>query len=314
MPSFIPQPGETHEVDLRDLADHPLLASIPTWPRDCAEFASLKDSIAERGLDYDILVTTAFEIVDGRNRRNAIATLGHQRGCRRGAIRCRFVDQADAASIIVATLGNRRHLTKGALAYLLAPMFDAVIAESKERRVRNLPNVAVGKVAAVMAGQAVAPESPLSGLSAAKTAEEVAAQMGLGRSLYMQALQLHRMFVKAGAEVRAKYEPRLLGPWQDEHGEWHEPVGLGYMINGITAILENKAEENLGKRNEHDRLFLGNLGKLSLHWDSATPEQRAQIKGKLFDTFRVWPAELVEQIAAVARKAASEQAKQTVGA
>ena len=309
MPSFIPKPGDTHEVDLRDLSDHPLLASIPTWPRDCADFGSLRDSVAERGLDYDLLATTAFELVDGRNRRNVVATLGGIKGCRPGHVRVRFVESADAASVIVAALGNRRHLTKGALAYLMAPMFDAVLAESKARRQRNL----VADPAARASGAAFAETAPSAG--SAKNAAEVAAKMGLGARLFEQAMQLHRLFVKAGAEARATYEPRLLGPWQDEHGEWNDPVGLGYMINGITALIDGeKIEAELGKRNEHDRLFRLGVEKLRHQWDKSTPAQRAKIRAELQAELLKSPAELVNLFLDSARAAAREQAKQAVGA
>lgn len=307
MPSFIPLPGETHDIELRELSDHPLLAPIPTWPRDSAEFGGLVESIRDHGLDYPLLVDTSFQVVDGRNRRNAIAVLGGLGGARATRVPCKFVAREDAASIIVSCLANRRNLSKGALAYLCAPMFDTVLAESKARRVANLRRNGTLK------GDAV-PDSPVSGLSA-KSADELAAQMGLGRSLFMQAMQLHRLFVKAGAEARAKYEPRLLGPWLDEHDEWNEPVGLGYMINGLTALIEGKAstEQALARRNEHPRLFEQSLGKLTLHWEKAAPEQRIAIREKLRDQISKWPEELIAVVAESAGAAKRERARLAVG-
>jgi hypothetical protein len=292
MPTFIPTPGETHELDLRDLTDHPLLGSVPVWSREDARFQALVESIREHGLDYELLVDTEFRIVDGRNRRNALSVLGAR-------ARVRFVEKADAASIVVASLINRRHLTKGALAYIAAPMLDEVISESKARRLTNLRR----------SGQARGPQSletPLSGVSG-KTASELATQMGIGHTLFEQAIQLRKMFMKAGKEAREKYEGRVIDDWQDETGEWHPPVGLGYMINGLNDLIEGNAAKQLGKRNEHDRLFIGSLSKLSLHWDQANPEQRRGITEGLKRTLLAFPAELVAEIAEIAKKTASEQ-------
>jgi len=312
MPSFIPLPGETHDIELRELSDHPLLAPIPTWPRDSAEFGGLVESIRDHGLDYPLLVDTAFQVVDGRNRRNAIAVLGGLGGARATRVPCKFVAREDAASIIVSCLANRRNLSKGALAYLCAPMFDAVLAESKARRVANLRQN--GKLAGD--AQVVGNVDPLLSRGSVKSAIDVAVQMGIGRALYEQAVRLHRMFAEAGPEARAKYEPRLLGLWQDEDGEWNDPVGLGYMINGVRSLLDGKAstEESLAKRNEHPRLFEQSLGKLKLHWEKAAPEERNAIRERMRQEIVSWPVELVEMLQDTARAASRELAKQKVEA
>ena len=197
MPTVIPIAGEIHDLDIRDLTDHPLLSSIPIWDRTSAEFVALVESIRDRGLDYELLVDVELRIIDGRNRRNALATLGRP-------ARCRIVEKEDATSIVVASLINRRHLTKGALAYLAAPMFDAVISESKARRLRNLRDNDPARSPSAI--------DPALNAGSAKNAGELATQIGVGLRLFEQAMQLHRLFTKAGAKARAKYECRVLGP------------------------------------------------------------------------------------------------------
>lgn len=302
MPTFIPSPGEIAEIDLRDLADHPLLNGIPTWDRDSAEFAALLESIRERGQDYDILVDTELRVVDGRNRRNALRVLGRR-------ARCRFVEGSEAATIIVSSLVNRRHLTRGAIAYLVAPIFDDVLAESRRRRTSNLLRYSDSRAQnfadrASAEAPMVGSESALSALSV-KTTADIAARLGIGERLYDQALKLRRLFDQMGHEVRIKYEPRILGPWVDDDGEVQDPVGLGYMINGLTALLADQARpRQLGKRAEHDRLFIGFLPKLGLHWQKANDEQKAVIAARLKAEAMKWPEDMREGFARAIRDAA----------
>jgi hypothetical protein len=267
-----------------DLAEHPLLSHIPVWSRNQAEFIALTESIRERGLDYPVLIDAEHRIIDGRNRRNACAVL-------KRPVECRQIAAGDAASVIVASLVNRRHLTKGALAYLSAPLFETVLDESNARRLANLKQ---GR-----------PETALSAVSV-KTADDVAAQLGISLRLFEQALKLRRMFEEAAPEVRQTYEPRILGEWQDEAGEWQDPVGLGYMINGLTSLLTEAAgrKKQLGKRAQHDRLFVGYLPKLKEHWKKANASQRAEITQQLKAEVTKWPGELRDEIAAALRSAA----------
>jgi hypothetical protein len=272
------------------LSDHPLLAHIPVWKRDEPEFASLLESIRGRGLDYPVLIDSEQRVVDGRNRRNALSVLGQP-------VPCRVVGAGEAASIAIASLVNRRHLNKGALAYLSAPLFAEALAESKAR---NLAMLKAGRVSV-----------PYSVGNAPKTVEDIAAQVGVSLALMEQALRLRAMFAELGDEVRAKYEPRILGDWIDEDGVMQRAVGLGYMVNGLTSLIEESKgkTKNLGKRSQHDRLFVSFFPKLKTHWAKANEEQRAAIAERTKAEVLKWPADLREEIAAALKSAArAEQA------
>jgi hypothetical protein len=271
-----------------DLADHPLLAHIPVWTREQPEFTALLDSIRERGLDYPVLIDAEDRIIDGRNRRNVLALL-------KEPVPCRRIGAGEAASVIVASLVNRRHLTKGALAYLSAPLFEPVLAESKERNLALLKS-GVARLEGTVAHSV---------RHGPKTTEDLAAQLGISPRLFDQALKLRRLFDDTEPAIRAKYEPRILGEWQDESGEWQDPVGLGYMINGLTSLLTEAAgrKKQLGKRAQHDRLFVSYLPKLKEHWRKANAAQRAEIAEHLKAEVTKWPGELREEIATALRAA-----------
>lgn len=274
-----------------DLVDHPMLRHIPMWHRDEPEFQSLLESVRDRGLDYEVLIDDENRIVDGRNRRNALAVL-------RQPVPCRRIGEGEAASVIVACLVNRRHLTKGARAYLAAPLFETVLAEAKQRAFANLSKSTSGSDSALSAESSV--------LFGPKTAEDVASHLGISPRLFDQALKLRRLFDDCEHDIRTKYEPRILGEWLDDAGEWQDPVGLGYMINGLTSLLTERAgkAKQLGKRAQHDRLFVDYLPKLKEHWKKATAEQRFVITEKLKAEVTKWPGDLRDEIATALRAAA----------
>jgi hypothetical protein len=254
------------------LADHPLLAHIPMWSREEPEFQALLDSIRDRGLDYPVLIDAEHRIVDGRNRRNALALLGRP-------VECRVIDAGESASVVIASLCNRRHLSKGALAYLSAPLFEDVLSEAKER------NFAMLKAG----GESVAH----SVRHAPKNTQEVADLVGVGARLFDQALDLHRRFTKNPAQ-RAEFEPKILS------GE----LGLGGCIQAIAGQDSTKGKEK--KERGLDRLFSRAFKDLNVRfgkWGKLAEEQRAEVTVALVKTTDKWPDEVVTATAAEWRKA-----------
>lgn len=251
-----------------ELADHPLLRHIPVWSREEPEFQALLESIRERGLDYPVLIDSERNVIDGRNRRNCLALLGRP-------IPCRVVPAGDAATIIVASLVNRRHLSKGAQAYLAVPLFESVLAESKERN-----------LAMLRAGGESVPHS-------VRNAAEIAEQVGVGLRLFELAMDLHRRFAKNPAQ-KAEFEPKIIA------GE----LGLGAAIQAIAG-----QESTRGKARATDKLEnlitrgFRDLGTRFAKWGQLPDESRAELRVKVTAATEAWPDDVVQAAASAWRKA-----------
>lgn len=256
------------------LVDHPILAHIPVWARSEPDFQALLDSIAERGQDYEVLIDSQQRVVDGRNRRNALGLLGRE-------VRCRHVADAEAASIALSSLANRRHLTQGARAYLTAPLLQPAVEEARERRMGNL-----------RAGFE-SPDSPLSRLSG-KNAEDMAASLGFSRALFFQALDLHKRFA-AHPELRAQFEPKVLS------GE----LGLGSAIQAIAGKLstEGKAKKTAPVDALLARALKSLRTRFSTGWEKLDDERKAQVTTAVATSTTDWPDEVVAATAKQWRQA-----------
>lgn len=272
-------PHRIIKVDPDNLADHPLLAHIPVWAKDSEEFKSLRESIRTDGQLYEILVDSENRVVDGRNRRNALAAL------MRDAV-CRVVPETEVSTIIFRTLMQRRHMGKGARAFLAVPLVQPLIDAAKARR-----------IACLKRGEAPVSDSIGNG----PTVEQIALDTGVSRDVFDQAIQLHELLAKATPEVRADITARVI------EGE----LGLGGACTGLANSRDAALRATkLGKRQEHDRIFTEALPKLSLHWEAATPNQRETIAENLRSEIAKWPVELLQETEA-ALKAAIKRAKQS---
>lgn len=271
-------PHRIIKVDPENLADHPLLAHIPVWAKDSEEFKSLRESIRTDGQLYEILVDSENRVVDGRNRRNALAALMRD-------ATCRVVPEAEVSTIIFRTLMQRRHMGKGARAFLAVPLVQPLIAAAKARN-----------LAMLRSGGSVSDS-----IGNGPTIEQIALDTGVSRDVFDQAIQLHELLAKAEPEVRADITARVI------EGE----LGLGYACTALANTRDAASRSaKLGKRQEHDRLFTKELPKLSLHWEAATPNQREVIVENLRSEVSKWPLELLEE-AEAALKAALKRAAQS---
>lgn len=266
-------------VDPATLADHPLLAHIPVWAKDSEEFKSLRESLRVDGQLTAIFVDHDRRVVDGRNRRNALAALGRQ-------VVAQVVDDAEVSTIIFRTLMQRRHMGKGARAFLAVPLVQPLIEAAKARQ-----------LACLKRGESPVADSIGDGVSI----ERIALDVGVSKDVFDQARQLHELLAKASPEVRADITARVI------EGE----LGLGY---ACTALANNRdaaaRAAKLGKRQEHDRIFTKALPKLSLHWEAASPNQREVIVENLRSEVAKWPVELLQETEA-ALKAAIKRTKQS---
>ena len=252
-----------------ELPDHPLLAHIPVWGPAEPEFQALKADIIARGVDNVILLDSALRVVDGRNRRNACRAAGL-------LVPTRIIPDDQVIAAILSALGNRRHLTKGAMAYLLAPLLKPAVEEARTRRAANL-----------------ATDRPLSGLSGAVTVESLADGYGFGRSLLFQALELHEKF-KAKPELRTQFEERILT------GE----LGLGGAMQAIAGKLAT--EDQPRNVRPPDALILRAVTDLRNRWDgfkTLSEDKRSEVAAAFVAAAPEWPAEIAAATAAAWRKA-----------
>jgi hypothetical protein len=248
-----------------ELADHPILAHIPVWERAQPEFQALVDSIRERGQDYDVLIDSERRVVDGRNRRNACQVLNRP-------VRCREIDTAEIAEIALSCLVNRRNLTKGALAYLAAPLLKPAVDQARDRRIANLSRSST--------------ESTIEGTP--KTAEDLARSLGFGRDLLFYALDLHKKFA-GKVELREQFEPKILS------GE----LGLGAALQAIAG-----KESTEGKKKpirQVDQLILQGFSDLRNRfggWNKLGSEKRDKVLAQVCVETAEWPEDVAQAAAA----------------
>src|SRR5947209_67916 len=100
----------TEIVDITSLRLHPLLKQMPEPPAEL--IATMTADVEERGIDEPLKVDEKNRVVDGRIRLRAMLNLNALE------IEIVRVASAEAATIIVQSLLQRRHHSKSALAYL----------------------------------------------------------------------------------------------------------------------------------------------------------------------------------------------------
>jgi hypothetical protein len=265
MPSLTLSPGS--------LADHPLLAHIPMWAAESEEFKSLRESLRNDGQLYEVLVDPEHRVVDGRNRRNALAALGRD-------VACRQVEAHEVSTIIFRTLMQRRHLCKGARAFLAVPLVQPLIDAARERKINSLRQNTATVVHSVDDG--------------APTIALIARDVGVCRATLDYARAAHLALAKAPEAIRADITARVLSGALD--------------VEQVQKSISNYREQplktsRLGLRREHGRLFLAAVDKIALHWDQGTEEQRAEIHEKLDTHMACAPLGLVEELHRATAKA-----------
>jgi hypothetical protein len=191
-------------VPITDLVEHPLLRGMPMLPKTSPEFAHLVASVTSRGLDEEPLKAVRQDdgpwlLIDGRHRRRAAESAGLDEV---PVIECQA---SDAEAIVLAALLARRHLAKGALAYLSFPVIAARrFANGGDRKAQSTESTVL---------------------------DDLARQLGFSRDLFFQARNLHEVFEKR-PDLRDEYEPRIMA------GE----MGLGACLAGIAGRVATEGK------------------------------------------------------------------------
>lgn len=272
---------------LNTLKFHPLVADLPgLMAQDSREFAALVDDISARGIDIPLIVVPGEGgslVIDGRNRLRAatVADLDE------APIAIR--EEKDALGIILATLVQRRHYGKGALAYLAYPLAAAL-----PRASHGGARAGAGRKSTSI--QSTMPPPKLS-IQSTITIDEIAAQLGFARDLFYQAAKVHEIFATR-PDLRAQFEPRILS------GE----VGLGACVAGLASSLATTG----GKRRDRTpyQLLTDTFGALKSRfaagWEKLELSHRAAVAEEATNTVLGFPPEVQESISkalGAARKA-----------
>lgn len=270
-----PEFGEVFEVSPAELMVHRFLGGFAAMGDDDPEFLSLVEDIRERGIDYPIIVDERMQILDGRHRWRAA------RAARLDTVPVVQRPGQEAASIILAALVQRRHYTKGALAYMTVPLFESVVEESRQRRRRNL----------LKGGSRKSSERTIGEI----TVDSLAEQLGFGRNLFFQAKELRAIFAKS-LDYRDAMEPKVLS------GE----VGLGGAIAGFAGYAKTKDQPRPPKRSE-PQLFLQGFDvltkRVSYFSSIEDPVERDTVARRIRRSAAEWPEDLIAELVSEWRKA-----------
>ncbi len=287
------QVPEVFFVNPNSLVAHPLLATIPMLDEASPEFQAMKASIADRGVDYPVIIDEDDRILDGRNRARAAAKVGAELPAVKRSSR-------EATEIILSAILNRRHLPKGALAYLTVPLFQPAVEAGRQRRLSHLQTPQV-------VGNLREPTQSAHGTAIGKTVEQLAEEMGFSKDLYEQAVKVRKLFestaVKTwhdGARVvecsfRSWFEPKILS------GE----IGLGGVIQAIAG--KESTEGKTPEKRDLPTLFaraLGDLKSRFARWESIAPDQRRVLASDFANEAATWPEDVRQKILAALEKAA----------
>lgn len=253
-----------------ELTIHPLAKQLPEWPVDDGRFMALTEDIRERGLDRPLLIDREERIVDGRMCWRAVKRLQLPQ------VECKVVLDEQIAGTIVNSLVQRRHLTKGQLAYVSFPILAPAYEERRRNRVANLRK-----------GQQ-SPDADSIGIG--KTVESFYVQLGISRDTFDQCVRIHDAFKnpkkfewldeRRPLTLREYYEPRIMDP--------HESAGLGAVLAGIGAKFSQKTTDQ--RASGQLELFRDGLLKFKARWnywlkfnDSERKEARAAIRTTVLD-------------------------------
>lgn len=246
------------------IAWHPLIKDLPRWAENSPEMESLILDIKERGIDQPLIVCelaqpsasgAAYLLLDGRHRH-------------RGAIGAQLPEvpvivrpEAHAQDVILNSLCQRRHMTKGALAYLSYPVASSG-ARKGAGRPKKLPT-----------------ESAIS-------AATICAKLNFSRDVWEQAANLHETFAHR-PDLREEYEPRILA------GE----IGLGACIAGIAGkeATDGKKRQD---RAPQDLIYasINDFRTRFQRWEKIEPQFRKVIANETADTVLALPEEVQASI------------------
>lgn len=261
--------------DPATLVIHPVCKLTPELQENDAAFLAIVDSIRENGILHPLIIDPENRILDGRHRWRAAKRL------RLDQVPTITVDKSNAATVVLNTLMERRHFTKGALAYVAYPLLKDAWDESVQR-----------KMEALKKGQ----KSESTQYTTGKI-EDFADFLGISRPTLFQAQTLFKSF-QEHPELRAEFEPKILS------GE----VGLGAAIAGIGGRMATKDQARPQAREV--QLFLQGLDtvhKRFSYWTKFSEVEKREASIVLRRTVLDMPEELRKEMARALKEAEKNQ-------
>jgi hypothetical protein len=247
-----------------------ILLAVPSWETD-AEFQQLCDSIFDDGVITPLLVQMDGEtdpatghqmadIVDGRHR---FAAYLETECIGRHSLPC-VVTERPVNEIIIRTLVERRHSSKGTRAYLVWPLI-APMVKGRGQPKKEFPTE-----------------------SGILSTEQLAERYGFSFDLFDQARRLHGIFASR-KDLKADLEPGILS------GE----IGLGAALAGIAGktATEGASREDAPHRVLLERGFKALSTRFAPAKWEAMPEPDKWVAAiAAVDCVLAWPAEVRDRL------------------
>jgi hypothetical protein len=250
----------------------------------------------------EILITAENEIVDGRHWFWNAKTLAWPK------VRVKVVAENEVMAIIFETLANRKHYTKGQLAYLLAPMLEDAVAEARARMLTG-----PGKASSALSAEDV------------KTPEEIAVELGISYRVLLQAIELHTTYwpdttprtitdrdgnKETGITFKKFFEARILMA-EDPEDKHTRPYGLGAVLTALKQIDAQEHNRKAGHEHGGGRpekiekqlsLFgdaMRDLKNKFVYWQKWEPETRQAAMNELPPVVEQMPDDLLAEFSKV---------------
>lgn len=212
---------DTH--DPQSLTRYPGRPKINAWGDDDPRFEAFCDDVKLRGVVVPICLVGT-QIVDGDLRWRAAKRM------QLTEIPAIQIDPDDALLCIMQNLAQRKHFTKGAIAYLLYPFLKPAFEHARKRQTECRANISPASSTYAKNPGSVLRTLPLP----SETVESFATKLGLNRRLIFQAQEVHKLLEKF-PQFRDEIEARILA--EDEGGQLESrPMGLGAARAGIASL------------------------------------------------------------------------------
>ncbi|MDR3457987.1 MAG: ParB N-terminal domain-containing protein [Verrucomicrobiae bacterium] len=232
---------KTETRDPQDLKLHPLHKKhIPQPDTTGAEWASFVEDIRSGGIVDPLAITPDGLIMSGGRRWAAAKQL------QLTEVPVVVRPDGEAVLIIISTLIQRRHMTRGAAIYLALGMMPEFIAAAEIRRLANLRK------------GVKTPENPLKSpkpdqaASGPETVEELCTRWGISRDTYDRAVKVRKIFADPKKEdFKKAWEPKLMSGeaslWNVISADCGEDTDQSGRQEGIVLTQLELAFERIGK-------------------------------------------------------------------